>query len=79
MEEILEQPNAWNLHKTKPYQHKLSQGVFSMALVEEYKIGNTRIKIYDDAYKDKTQEDIDMILKRITNIARNATYREEAS
>ena len=49
-----------------------------MALVEEYKIGNTRIKIYDDAYKDKTQEDIDMILKRITNIARNATYREEA-
>ncbi len=37
-------------------------------LVEEYKIGNTRIKIYDDAYANKTPEDIDRILKRLTAI-----------
>ncbi len=50
-----------------------------MVLVEEYKIGNTTIKIYDDAYKDKTQEDIDRILERIANIVRNAVFKEEAS
>mgnify|MGYP000052732980 CR=1 FL=1 len=50
-----------------------------MALVEEYKIGNTTIKIYDDAYKDKTQEDIDRILERIAHIAKNALYKDEAS
>jgi len=50
-----------------------------MALVEEYKIGNTVIKIYDDAYKDKTQEDINRILERIAYIAKNAIYKEEVS
>ena len=48
-----------------------------MALVEEYNLGNTKIKIDDDAYKDKTQEDIDLILERIANIARNAELTEE--
>ena len=45
-----------------------------MALVEEYKLGNTTIKIYDDAYKDKTQEDIDRILERIAIIAMKSVY-----
>lgn len=40
-----------------------------MALVQEYKIGNTKIKIHDDAYKDKTKNDIDRILARIAHIA----------
>ena len=50
--------------------------VKTMALVEEYKIGNTTIKIYNDAYKDKTQEDIDRILERIAQIAKNAYEKE---
>lgn len=37
-------------------------------IVEEYKIGNTTIKICDAAYKDKTPEDIEKILKRIMEI-----------
>ncbi|MGI5882900.1 MAG: hypothetical protein ACOX7L_07495 [Dethiobacteria bacterium] len=40
-----------------------------MALVQEYKIGNTKIKIHDDAYKDKTKNDIDRILARVAHIA----------
>ena len=39
-----------------------------MSIVEEYKIGNTTIKIADDACK-KTPEEIDAILSRITSIA----------
>ena len=38
-------------------------------IVQEYKIGNTTIKISDDAYKDKTPEDIKKILERISVIA----------
>lgn len=38
-------------------------------VVEEYKIGNTTIKICDDAYRDKTPEDIKKILERINVIA----------
>lgn len=34
-----------------------------MAVVEEYKLGNTVIRIHDDTYKDKRQEDIDKIFK----------------
>lgn len=34
-------------------------------IVEEYKIGNTTIKICDEAYKDKTSEDMRKILERI--------------
>ena len=40
------------------------------SIVEEYKIGNTTIKIADTYYKDKTDEDIDKILKRICKIGR---------
>lgn len=37
-------------------------------IVEEYKIGNTTIKICDEEYKDKTSEDIRKILERVTLI-----------
>ncbi|MBV7276306.1 hypothetical protein I6U48_25820 [Clostridium sp. PL3] len=38
-------------------------------IVQEYKIGNTTIKISDDSYKDKTPEDMKRILERIANVA----------
>lgn len=37
-------------------------------VVEEYKLGNTTIKIYDTAYINKTPEDIQKILERIASI-----------
>lgn len=45
-------------------------------LVEKYKLGNTIVEIYDDAYRDKTKEDIDEILKRIEDIGRKSLYRQ---
>ena len=33
--------------------------------VEEFKIGNTNVKIADDYCRDKTPEDVNAILKRI--------------
>lgn len=41
-------------------------------LVEKFNIRDTQIEIYDDAYKNKTKEDIDKILKRIACIVQNA-------
>lgn len=38
-------------------------------VVEEFTIGNTRIKICDDYCRNKTPEDIDRILKRIASKA----------
>ena len=40
-------------------------------VVEEYMLGNTKIKICDNAYIGKTQEDIDKILANIARIVRN--------
>jgi hypothetical protein len=37
-------------------------------IVDEYKIGNTTIKICDDAYRDNTPEDVQRILERVTQI-----------
>ena len=34
-------------------------------VVREFKIGNTRIKICDNAYRDKTPSDVEAILSRI--------------
>ncbi|MBM7582973.1 hypothetical protein JOD02_001842 [Caldicoprobacter guelmensis] len=45
-------------------------------IVETYKINNTTIKICDDAYKNKTSEDIQAILKRITHIRLQTIYRK---
>ena len=41
-----------------------------MAVVEDYMIGNTRIIICDDAYKGKTQEEIDEIIRQVSLIGR---------
>lgn len=50
-------------------------------VVEEFKIGNTRIKICDDYCRDKTPEDVEAILKRIAQIAQialnTAYYNDE--
>lgn len=45
-------------------------------LVEKYMIGNTTIEIHDDAYKNKTKEDVDKIIRRIEEIGRKTLYRE---
>lgn len=37
-------------------------------IVEEYKIGNTTIQISNTAYKDRTPEEIEKILQRVTAI-----------
>ena len=51
-------------------------------IVEDFMIGNTRIKIEVNFCKDKTKEDVDAILKHIEQIVlndrRNAALREQA-
>lgn len=39
-----------------------------MAVVKEYKLGNTIVRIHDDTYKNKTQEDIDETIRRLEKI-----------
>ncbi len=36
-----------------------------MAVVEDFYIGNTHVRIHDDYCKDKTPEDVQKILERI--------------
>lgn len=43
-------------------------GVMQMAIVKEYKMGKTTIKFDDDAYKDKTPEELELIHKQIANV-----------
>lgn len=43
-------------------------------VVEVFKLGNTTIKICDDAYRDKTDEDINRILDRIAQIVYENVY-----
>jgi hypothetical protein len=38
-------------------------------VVREFSIGNTRIKMCDDYCRDKTSEDIELILQRIARTA----------
>lgn len=40
-----------------------------MAVVSDYKIGNTNIKICDDACRDKTPQEVEAILERLKAIA----------
>lgn len=40
-----------------------------MGIVEDYKIGNTRIKVADDYYSARTDEDTKRILQRIATSA----------
>lgn len=41
-------------------------------VVEEFKIGNTQIKICDDYCRDKTPEEVDAILARIARTAQRS-------
>jgi len=41
-------------------------------LVQEYDLGNTKIKIYDSAYVGKSKEEIEQILRRIAEIGMKA-------
>ncbi|HZJ68505.1 MAG TPA: hypothetical protein VFD28_00660 [Candidatus Eisenbacteria bacterium] len=45
-------------------------------LVEEFKIGNAHIKIYDTYCKNKTSEEIQAILDRCSYIASEALNRQ---
>jgi len=40
-----------------------------MALVESFKLGNTSIKIYDDAYRDNTPEQNEAAIKHMLDTA----------
>lgn len=55
----------------------MKEGLITGNLVEEYKIGNTRIKIYDSAYINNTQEDNERILKNIEDIYRQYLLEKE--
>jgi hypothetical protein len=48
-------------------------------IVEEYKIGNSTIKICDSAYINKTPEDIEKILKRLTSIGWECVHSARAA
>lgn len=52
-------------------------------LVEEFMQGNVKIRIYDNAYANKTKEDIERILQRINrigwNIIREAELQQRGS
>lgn len=55
-----------------------------MAIVKEYMIGNTTIKIADDYYRDKTPEDVKAILDRIAanavaQLSRQQKKKEETA
>ena len=43
-----------------------------MAVVRDFYIGNTRVKICDDYCKDKTEEEVEEILRRCSQIAVDA-------
>ncbi len=47
-----------------------------MALVKEYQIGNTKIKVYDDAYKNNTPEDNQRIIDRVSEIYTRSLYSQ---
>ena len=47
-------------------------------IVEEYKVGNTTVKICDNCCRDKTPEDIDKIIKNIARIALDSYQRQAA-
>ena len=55
----------------------MKKGLITGNLVEEYKIGNTRIKIYDSAYINNTPEDNERIIRNIENIARSFMLLKE--
>ena len=49
-----------------------------MAVVLEQRVGNTRIRIHDDYYRDVTPEDVQKILKRIAAYVQDEVAAAEA-
>lgn len=47
-------------------------------VVEEYKVGNTTVKICDNCCRDKTPEDIKLIIQNIARIALDSYQRQAA-
>jgi hypothetical protein len=47
-------------------------------VVKEYKIGDTTIKICDDAYRDKTPEELEKTWERITAVCWKIVLAERA-
>lgn len=54
----------------------MKEGLIRGNLVEEYMLGNTRIKIYDAAYINRTQEEIDETIRRIEAIVSRALTKQ---
>ena len=40
-----------------------------MAVVAEWMLGNTRVTIHDDAYRDKTPEELELVRESISRVA----------
>jgi hypothetical protein len=55
----------------------LKQGLITGNLIQEYQIGNTKIKIYDSSYIGKTKQDIESTLQRIAEIGRQEEHTPE--
>lgn len=52
-------------------------GGTGIVIVEDYKIGNTRIKIADDYCSSKSAEDVEKILHRVAVSAQRHFIREQ--
>lgn len=52
-------------------------GGTDIVIVEDYKIGNTRIKIADDYCSSKSAEDVEKILHRVAVSAQRHFIREQ--
>jgi hypothetical protein len=48
-------------------------------VVETFKLGNTTIKICDDAYRGKTKEEINAILARIAILGRKTLQSKQCT
>ena len=62
-------------HQTRQTLHIMAmggiavkEGLITGNLIQGYRLGNTKVKIYDSAYAGKTEQDINSILNRIAEI-----------
>jgi ABC-type transport system involved in cytochrome c biogenesis ATPase subunit len=58
-------------------KNRLDRIIDTGNVVEESMQGNVKIRIFDSAYVDKTQEDTNKILERIADIAFGIALRKE--
>ena len=56
---------------------RLMERVKQGNIVKEFSLGNTKVRIADDFCRDKTPEEVDAILKRISCIALNHMLSKE--